>query len=484
MAGLAEASDVQGSLTVSQADLTGLTATSGPLGAFELASGGNVPVGAPSNAQASSPFSLRADALHLVVDEADIVVHGIIASQPQGRHHSENDYHAASVTGIVNRPGYWFVVQPMPGHAPPVWTDSITCNVARPTNAQSLTYSSQLGVHATLTADVQAAVHMQPCAPANATITGDFVLALWQWDVQLDSLEGRVSIPTGMQPLAGPSADPGATRDQEAFLEVTHGALTVPSELGDIAFVYVQQPEMVVQGRLDLHNPVGTLVRDGVAGPVGGLTLHLEGSLKLRAGPAQSGIPVAVSGQTAGPTSPATMATSPGPAGWLWLDLLGAALVAIAIAALLRRRLPTRVSPRRRAAASRALAHAHTSAEDSAWRQARRWATRAIRLDPSCADAYAVRARCHGALGKADLARRDHQEAQRRFPADEGEAMASNALTAARTFARLDLRDDALAWLDIARRHDPTLHEDAEGDPALRSLLGGWPSRRPRRSEH
>ncbi|MFO1534789.1 MAG: tetratricopeptide repeat protein [Thermoplasmatota archaeon] len=325
------------------------------------------------------------------------------------------------------------------------------------------------------------------CSGAAARrIQGDFLVALWQWDAEVESAAGIQRLPSGQEPVVGgqTKAYPHATvsRDRQVLLTVLEGDFALPEYFIATSQAYLFKPNVHVQapGNVTLLDAKGSLA-EGKELNSSNITVSGTQTVSIQK-IENKRIPVQLL-SPAPSTGSATLLNPSHSLAWLWLLCLPA-LAAVPMWLVWRRQglLPQSATAQGRARAMDLFGHAETFAFEGGFRRARLLLDKAIRLDGLRPDLFALRARCLAMLGDTDAALRDHLHAHEAFPAGDPDAKASNAYEAARTCNQAGRRDEALSWLHLAAQYDPYILDDARDDPALLSLFTSI-SGRPRRAE-
>ncbi|MCA1811651.1 MAG: hypothetical protein LC623_06530 [Halobacteriales archaeon] len=183
---------------------------------------------------------------------------------------------------------------PLPGAPAPSLSLASHCLGVEPAQPQGLQPTPHVSTPTTPhpAASLGGSHALRPCASDRLRIEGDFLLVLWGADLRVRDAAGTTEAWSGSRP---DPADPGLLppyvqneREQEIFLTVRGGSLSLSWGLPDAAHIYaaglrVQAPALSLQ---DAH---GTL-RDG-AGPrrVDARQLDLQGDLSAAFGPLKDG---------------------------------------------------------------------------------------------------------------------------------------------------------------------------------------------------
>jgi hypothetical protein len=183
---------------------------------------------------------------------------------------------------------------------------------------------------------------------ATYTVTGDFVLAVWDWDATITHSGGTTEVKSGEEstelvPGAGPVRGVEQVEFRQVYYFVTDGELTFTVQQPEDVFVYVDSGSMTVQGSLVLHDAVGRLAVGGGRAVLGD-DVELSGDLRLDFGASKGDrIPVVPSGKVERATvAGAAVPLADGGLPWMWIAA-AAILVLVggryALNPLLRRRM-------------------------------------------------------------------------------------------------------------------------------------------------
>lgn len=270
----------------------------------------------------------------------------------------------ATLTGLRVRPDNRLDVFALPRHAAPRLQAPTGCSdwsAAGPDD--DVVRKPRIPTHAdrTVSARVAEGAHVADCDGSQAwTVTGDFVVLLWQRDVEVRSAEGREELHSGrLAPhssvtgapagQAGPE-DSVASRDQEVYLYVANGTLDLRMDAGSKAWVRAGASAAAVPSLLLQE----VTLRFGAQAPVQAAALRLEGQVDVTFRTADGLLDMSIAGafspvqpgedpQRNVLGAPAAPATSPWVLGTLgMLGLLGAAALGLLVGrTLLEHREPT-----------------------------------------------------------------------------------------------------------------------------------------------
>ncbi|MGB0652924.1 MAG: TPR end-of-group domain-containing protein [Thermoplasmatota archaeon] len=318
---------------------------------------------------------------------------------------------------------------------------------------------------------------VQGSGPATHTVTGDFLLYLWDVDYIASDADGQeADRRTGHhRDQAAPTPAPLLERrhDAHAVLHIQDGRLDLRYD-GGITGWYADVITAALPGDALLEGAQGRVAsREGpyaiapgdalVSG--GHFTLAFQDDQRLAVEPA--GPVLRVQGATIRSLEPAWWAT---PLGLGLTVTLAAMLVAATWSApnLLARNATGDWRQRRSQAFLRLArrAQSHRRADLAAW-----LAGRAIRWDPARPEPYGVRALVRSDQGRFDAALEDHKLShwcrRNADPEHLDTAGAINAFEAACAATNAGRLPEALHWLRLAVGADPGLRAEAAAEPDL-----------------
>lgn len=236
-----------------------------------------------------SPAGFRLQASSVVVESTvrDPSANAAGASAGLDPHTTGDEVRDAAIVGLAARPGDRFDLFSLPQHAPPrlhaetgctSWAASEDDEVVRkprvPTRSQR-----------TASAEVSNAVEVADCDASVAwTVTGDFLVLLWERDIEVSDAEGRREVRSGRLPPGGTSSMPATggglfSSDQEIYLYVRNGTLQLPMDAGTRAWL-APEASLAARGSLRLAHATVGLAGETLRG--GDVTLVGEVQATLR----------------------------------------------------------------------------------------------------------------------------------------------------------------------------------------------------------
>ncbi|MHB1260103.1 MAG: hypothetical protein ACYC2H_00160 [Thermoplasmatota archaeon] len=181
----------------------------------------------------------------------------------------------ASISGFDVREGCRILGLAAPGSALRA-TATLGATQFQPPAANGLTFEPRASFDRDRMEIPAATLPVEPTQPSTLTIQGPFLLVVWESSFLIHDANGTRTVQTGAesQPLAGPT--PAQRQIQrEAYLHVEQGALHVSIEPG--VRLYANSLDLDVRtGRLQLHEPEGTLPLGNSPIPAGSKLLELE----------------------------------------------------------------------------------------------------------------------------------------------------------------------------------------------------------------
>ncbi|MFO1535815.1 MAG: hypothetical protein ABR586_09140 [Thermoplasmatota archaeon] len=110
-------------------------------------------------------------------------------------------------------------------------------------------------------ADISDTLEVAPCVGKPLTVSGSFLVVLWQWDAGLQAEEGPLAIATGrgtaMQPFDGNGGRPYLGSAREAYLYVEDGEFTIAGNAERPTRMYLDQATVRGASRLTLQDGQG-----------------------------------------------------------------------------------------------------------------------------------------------------------------------------------------------------------------------------------
>lgn len=197
--------------------------------------------GIGSNATTPAGFELEAALLRVEVDHAASARTQVSEPfVPENTTHTE--YVSATVAGQENRVGFRFMV--IPGHDSHlrVQTACATLEPAHEKQIQRPPRANSPSDRAPIDVDVSSSMQWNGCGPTRLTFTGNYTLALWEWDFEVRDDAETTRYSTGhFQNEALPKAPNGAAsvgNRREAWLFVQDGHLEIQLTQNSPHFLY------------------------------------------------------------------------------------------------------------------------------------------------------------------------------------------------------------------------------------------------------
>jgi hypothetical protein len=278
---------LQGKFTATSVQAQGPSTLNAPLVAFFQDSTPNV------DSPASPDFSLAAQSLRVQTYYFDPALNAggiLVSAAPQA---SSETYQNAQAQGVQNRPNYhWSLFSLHSGDAD-IKTDSTCSNLTPSARSQEsrtsfVFYSPASDM--TLTASTADALAWTDCSSTAAiTVTGNFVLMLWQWDATLHANGQDYPLPSGHSqsandPVGSPETTGLVSYDRQRYLYVENGTLTIPTLTGTNYAVYAgPQTHLHADTGLVFKDATGQITEGTQAVSLQGSALQIKGSLDLDA---------------------------------------------------------------------------------------------------------------------------------------------------------------------------------------------------------
>ncbi len=266
---LAAGTEVEGQFTSPHITFETVTATSS-LAVFSAVVGNDASPGAG--------FAIQAKALQLEIDHTDLATGPptYIRDSPEAIKSSHRD---ATIRGTVNRNGGIFLVAPLTAYPPPQVQTSTECLEIVPPSEGKMDSLPQVQPNPEkrplVVASLDSAVRVAPCSlVAVVSISGAFMVQLWEWDALLQDASGQRTISTGFH--ADQTGVTGTA--DEAWIFVESGTITMPVGAGTL--LYLEEIQATAQ-KATAKEPQGTLRVGSGALDLQGKDVEVQGRLKL-----------------------------------------------------------------------------------------------------------------------------------------------------------------------------------------------------------
>lgn len=427
-----------------------------------------------------SKFSLRAESAQQRALVSDPAVNPGMGLPRIGLEATSDDaeWREAHFEGGTTRVGFDLRLFALDGHEPPRIEATVDCaDLNAP--AGQVTYAPYVpnGNSARSPAfDSTRTVHVTPCAGPDAiTVTGDFLLTLWQWDYAITQNGQTSKGTTGWTPATGAMPDAVGSR-RELFLYVQNGALHLPA----IGFeAWLAESRLAVDGTLAAERATGLmqlesgdtrLDREPVA-----LAGHIEAASRRVSGVLTHDVSgqaeeVRVASRTIGLQPPSVPVVA------VWGSIAGALLAVGVLTHLWIGRSGRQLAAqwvsgpisRRKARAAFWAVWADRLLDGRRLVLARIAVRRANALAPGSEEALVVHARLSWETGQYESQLHSH-DALRRILSNPGER-AFNSVQAARACVRLQRNGDAIKNLIEAAASSPELVARTLDDEDFASL--------------
>jgi hypothetical protein len=236
---------------------------------------------------ADARFFLNASHVRVETDATNPTIH------PAGNAGVKEDVPAverdnAVVAGTEIASGYRWNLFPVAGRPNPTLAVAAPCADVTSSSSASIERPSLVDPlnRPALKADASTAISWQACSTdVAATIVGDFELSLWAWNAtltsdgqtdQLTSGHGQVAVP----PPGVPDTTSVVSRDQQLFIFVTGGTLTIPALRGDQTTVLVASGAGLSSDSTEFRGATGSIRVGGIEAALHG-TATMNGPIRM-----------------------------------------------------------------------------------------------------------------------------------------------------------------------------------------------------------
>lgn len=259
-----------------------------------------------SHAAPGSPpgFRLTADSVVVETTTRDPTIHVAEVSMGVDPATTSRELHAATFEGTRARLDDRLDVFAIADHPAPQLHAQTGCSEWATPGSDTVRRDPRIPTPAARTgsATVGEGARLGDCEASTWTVTGEFLVMLWERDFAVTSPEGKEAMQSGRlafdpQRSAGDGSDSQPTsRDQEVYLYVSGGTLRIPMDAGTVAYV---GPGAALTGAAGLQVRKATFQIVGSGMPVQASALGLDGSLDLALGRTGSRLSLEVQGTLA-----------------------------------------------------------------------------------------------------------------------------------------------------------------------------------------
>jgi hypothetical protein len=286
-------------------------------------------------------FHLEAATLRLEVDWEEFAVRVAHTAPVLDSGDTEiSEHSAAVVVSQVARPSSFAFLRPWEGVQPRFTLNTSGGNLKASEEDSVENYARVRSDRAPVAVGVTEIAAATSDAAYTLTVTGDFVLSVWDMDFTIESEDGNMEVWTGERsgdvgPAPGnPAVD--SERRQQAYLFVKDGVLEMQVDRPDGSVLYAIPTHLATEGDAHLRSATGTLHTRTGTRDVLGEDIRLAGPAKLELGrPTSQGLPARVmdGGEVWIGGEPVAMSYAAAPESLvLWPWLLTAALAAVVMA--------------------------------------------------------------------------------------------------------------------------------------------------------
>lgn len=429
----------------------------------------------PEHGPADPRFRLEADRLRVEADHTDLNLNLLVTEYFHDVKTSVEDHADAVVEGTVNRDGHRFSVWPVTASPPTVHASEPGCATLSPSTQAEVNRTAlvRASTRPASVAHVGSSTLWSGCDEGSVTVTGDFLLRLWEWDAELTADGETRTLPSGEHGVDGqPRDDEGTDRfageATEQYLYAHNATLTIPRLAGHYE-VYLGDAEVTATA-LRLRQATGTIkgtdthrAQSQDVYLQGDLVVHARNTGGMLATTFQGGLDQAHLDGVAATLTPG----GGGPPEGTWPLL--ATLAVLTVVGLAWREAPLAAYHLNRVLGGDQGSLAPASRRERrgvgywvlsrignhlGWhRRSRRHAVQAHKRFPLLPEAKLMVAVAESHLGRHEAALVDFADAYTRLQSPTARAMA--ACAAAEASCRLGDPDLAREWLRDATRNDP-----------------------------
>ncbi len=267
--------------TVSAASMTGQVAFDGTLSSFqstgnpESTSGLGLPIsssGPPPAAARTPPAEIRitAEKLHIETDVETATGQPALAT-PQ-RHTEPIDFTAASAVTHPARAGFLFFVAPAEPTAPHLHADAIAATFSPAAMETEPDRQVPNDARPALHGVASTTVAVRDAGVRTLRLEGDFVLMLWEWDLDVSTSSTHQLVTAGYRyeataPSWGEIDTVGTYEERQVFIYAYGAVLEATMPVGAATSIALVPTASHLDGRLVVHAPHGDLATaDGARG--------------------------------------------------------------------------------------------------------------------------------------------------------------------------------------------------------------------------
>lgn len=243
--------------------------------------------------EATDAFLLNASQLRVETDEAETVLRSgeaeaPLVGQPFSSGPQVEEYREATVTGLINRPGYRMMVLPIEGGTAGIEFDT-QCSTIRPSDNSLITKAALASNRTDFEIDADSSLLWGTCQENDgmAHIYGSFLLVLWEWDARLTSADHHPrELQNGHQehPVTGTNSEP-VSSSREHYLYAKDAQLSIPVKSSTFR-LYAEGTNVQTDegGIITIENAGGTVeTRLDQATLSGSQTVEIQGAVSLMA---------------------------------------------------------------------------------------------------------------------------------------------------------------------------------------------------------
>lgn len=207
-------------------------------------------------------FLLEAEFLRIETDHTNLSVSANAYGHRNDPHTFVQNHHNATVAGLEHRSKYQFSVWPLQENA--LVRASTTCATISASPIDEVQRIALVGDREESVAETRGALAWRDCDnESRLTVQGDFLVRLWEWDVQLETGGETALLSSGKRnleqtPSIAPDMSDSLGQADEQYLYAYNATLILP--LAGSFALFVQDAEVTAPAGVELRGASGRLV--------------------------------------------------------------------------------------------------------------------------------------------------------------------------------------------------------------------------------